>query len=43
MGTGIAFYYWNGYNNLNYKSFLIKPFDMVADDLDVGFIRYLEV
>lgn len=36
-GLGIAFYYWNGYNNLNYKSFLIKPFDMVADDLDVGF------
>jgi len=20
-GLGIAFYYWNGYNNLNYKSF----------------------
>ncbi|WP_265447235.1 Athe_2463 domain-containing protein [Acetivibrio straminisolvens] len=36
-GLGIAFYYWNGYNNLNYRSFLIKPFDMDEKDLDVSF------
>lgn len=38
-GLGIAFYYWNGYNNLNYKSFLIEPFDMVDNDLDVSFYK----
>ncbi|HOL87487.1 MAG TPA: hypothetical protein PLK32_09040 [Defluviitoga tunisiensis] len=36
-GLGIAFYYWNGYNNLNYKSFLIEPFDMNSGDLSVNF------
>ena len=38
-GLGIAFYYWDGNTGnstfdyyLNYKSFLLKPFDMMDDD-----------
>ncbi len=34
-GLGIAFYYWNSEFNLNYRSFLIQPFDMVTKDLSV--------
>ncbi|NLD50773.1 MAG: hypothetical protein GX660_26835, partial [Clostridiaceae bacterium] len=36
-GLGIAFYYWNGYNNLNYRTFLLKPFAMLARDLSAHF------
>lgn len=36
-GLGIAFYYWNGYNNLNYRTFNLKPFDMLAKDLSAHF------
>ncbi|MCI3920636.1 hypothetical protein MO973_10365 [Paenibacillus sp. TRM 82003] len=36
-GLGIAFYYWNGYNRLNYRTFLLKPFDMTASDLSAFF------
>ncbi|MDD2235525.1 MAG: hypothetical protein PHV03_11680 [Desulfitobacteriaceae bacterium] len=30
-GLGAAFYYWDGFNRFNYKSFLLKPFVMDKD------------
>jgi hypothetical protein len=36
-GLGIAFYYWDNYNRLNYRTFLLKPFSLTANDLSVYF------
>ncbi|HEX9059920.1 MAG TPA: hypothetical protein VF941_07055 [Clostridia bacterium] len=33
FGLGIAFYYWDGFNRLNYRTFLIKSFDLDINDI----------
>ncbi len=36
-GLGIAFYYWDGYNRLNYRTFLLEPYALQQKDIAVDF------